>query len=425
MGLKAKEPLLTVGIFADLDKGIGGGVSQFTEGLITSLLGQWERNLRLVIFLSENNDEWPIEPSELVSIVVVRKEQTPQGWRKWLNRITRYGAALSQASVGNLLQARVTISRRSRQRTILDAVRRSPWELDVLHFPFQDIVPLKAPLIFSPWDLQHLHLKDLWPKSVAKARDAYYRTGCRLASCVVLASEWAREDVIGQYGVPRSKTAVVRLAPPTRLASKITPKYCADLRRKHDLPRRFLFYPAIPWKHKNHIRLLTALAKVNQTSQLDLHLVCCGQYGRYLEEIMAHAEGVGVRDHVRFLGHIERREVRGLYRLAEFCIYPTLFEGAGFPVLEAFEEGCPLAASGVTCIPEYAGDAALLFDPWDVESIADAIVRLASSEALRRELADRGRERATLYSWDNVAVEYISLYRRLAGRTGDGARGGA
>ena len=98
-----------------------------------------------------------------------------------------------------------------------------------------------------------------------------------------------------------------------------------------------MLYPAITWRHKNHIRLLTALAKVNQTSQLDLHLVCCGQYGPYLQEIMAQAEAVGIRDHVRFLGHIERREVRGLYRLAEFCIYPTLFEGAGFPVLEAFE----------------------------------------------------------------------------------------
>lgn len=406
--------LLTVGIVADIGKGIGGGVNEFAQGLTRSVVTRRRENLRCVIFLAEDYEEWPIPPSEHVSVVRVRPQHFPLGWRKWLDRVIRYGVALSQASKGSVLQARVTIAQRSRQRRILEAVGRSPWALDVLHFPFQDIVPLGVPLLYSPWDLQHLHLKEFWPKSVAKARDAYYRMGCQLASCVVLGSEWSREDVIAQYGVPRSKTVVVPVASPTRLVDRVSPEFCAGLRQKYRLPHRFIFYPAVTWKHKNHIRLLSALAKVNQSSHPDLQLVCCGQNGRNFEEIMAHAEKVGIRGQVRFLGYVERPEVCGLYRLAEFCILPTLFEGAGLPVLEAFEEGCPLAASNVTSIPEYAGDAALLFDPRDVNSIADAISALASSESLRRDLMARGKEKVRSYSWEIVAARYISLYKRLA-----------
>lgn len=412
-GRTAREPSLTVGIIADLPGDSGGGVNQFTEGLVRSLVALPREDLRYVIFLGEDNGGWLSERHKHVSVVHVRRQVFPRGWGRWLDRAIRYGEALSQACRGNLLQARGTIKRRSRQRKILEAVRSSPWELQLVHFPFQDMAPVRVPVIFSPWDLQHLHLRELWRRSEARERDAFYRLGCRRASCLALGSEWAREDVIAQYGVPRSKTTVVRVAPATRLAGDVTPEFCARLRDKYGLPRQFIFYPSVTWTHKNHKGLLSALAKANNSSRRGLHLVCCGASAGNQEEIMAHAEKVGVRDRVRFLGHIEGTEVRGLYRLAEMCVFPSLFEGAGFPVLEAFEEGCPLAASNVTSIPEYAGDAALLFDPRDVDSISDAILALASSESLRRDLVARGKERVRRYSWENVANEYASLYRKL------------
>jgi len=410
---------VTVGIVADLAAGNFGGVSRFAEGLLQSLLAQPGDGLRYVLFLADDRRTWPDSQREDVRAVPVGPHGLPHGWRQWVERLDRYGAVALCAARGDLQAARIARLWRARQRRLARALACSPWKLDVLHFPFQDVVPTRTRFIYSPWDLQHIHLGDMWPAPAARARDALFRRGCRRASCVVLASEWSREDVIRQYGVPREKTALIPVAAPTRLTRQVDPEFCSSVRAKYQLPRRFAYCPGATWKHKNHIRVVSALAKVSATApELELHLVCSGLHGRNLDEILDHAGRLGVRGRVRFLGRVEPAEVRALYRLAEFCVYASLFDGAGLPVLEAFEEGCPLAASNATSIPEYAGDAAVLFDPWSVDSIAGALLSLAKSESLRRELAARGRERARSFSWEQVATDYNDLYRRVANAGG-------
>ncbi len=404
---------LTVGVYADLEGGIGGGVNSFAQGLVTSLLEREDADLRYVVFLADNNDEWGVESSERASIVRVHRRPEPFGIRAWPNRLARYGAGLLDAAKGDLLRARVTVVRRWRQREITRAVAASPWALDILHFPFQDIARLRPPMIFSPWDLQHRHLKELWGKKAADARDAYYRLGCRMARYVAFGSEWARDDVVKEFRLELEKTIVVPIAPPSSLGERADAAHRTVVRQKYGLPARFMLYPAVTWKHKNHVRLLSAMASVKACAP-DLHLICTGQIGPFVTVIMAHAETVGVADRVRFLGYVEKRDLSALYHLAEFCVYPSLFEGGALPVLEAFDEGCPLAASGVTCIPEYAGDAALLFDPYDVTSISKAITAMSTSPSLRRDLAFRGRERVTRYSWVKVGEQYTDLYRRMS-----------
>lgn len=403
-----------VGIFADLPKGIGGGVNGFSKGLLTGLLSRKDPEFHYVVFLAGDNDEWGIETSSRVSIVRTPLPSYPSGWSVWTDRFSRYSSAAGWLARGDSQRARVTRSYRWRQRQINEGLRRSPWPLDALHFPIQDIAITNTPLIFSPWDLQHLHLKDLWPKRTASSRDAYYRLGCRLARRVVVASQWAQEDIITRYNVPRSRITTVRVAAPTQLTPNPTLSFTESVKRKYDLPDRFIFYPAVTWKHKNHHRLISALALVRSLHP-DLHLICAGRTGQLLPDLLAHARRSGLDDRVRFLGHILDTEVRSLYRLAESCILPSLFEGAGLPVLEAFGEGCPVATGKVTCVSEYAGDAALFFNPHDVRSIADAILHLASSLDVRADLASRGSTKAREYSWDRVASDFIGLYREITG----------
>lgn len=415
--------MTTVGILADLDEGVGGGVNQFTSSLVRSLLEGPEDDQRYVLFLSSENLGWLDPVPSHVRVVPVPRQTIPRGWTRWRALGRRYGEAFSQLCKGSIRDARIAIAHLFRQHAILTAYAQTPWKLDVIHFPFQDFAPVDVPFLFSPWDLQHRHLKDFWPKRVVRARDAYYWRGCELADWVMLGSEWAREDVIQQYGIPRSKTSCVRIAAPTHFARQASAEFGKAVQHKYQLPQRFSFYPAVTWKHKNHIGLLSAFAKVVRTTEPDLHLVCCGQNGRNFDEIMAHAADLGISDQVHFLGYVDDRDVRALYRLAEFCVMPSLFEGAGMVVLEALAEGCPLAASDVTCIKEYAGDAAVLFNPFEIDSMAEGIAKLASSKDLRRDLAKRGRERATLYSWEKVAAEHVSLYKRLAAGTGNRTNG--
>lgn len=405
---------LTVGILADIPGGGGGGVNEFTRGFVRTLCKDSPPWLRIVVFVSEN-DPLDIETSQAITTVDVKASHHPGGWRRWPERVRRYGRAAQAILTGDALTARVAVARGRRRQVLADAVSRSPWSLDVLHFPFQDYVPTRIPTIFSPWDLQHRHLPNFWSSSEIANRDAYYRTACRGAARVVFGSEWAREDLVTQYGIDREKTCVVPVAPPTQLADPVSPEFCEQISKRHGLPPSFVYYPAASWKHKNHSALITALAHVNKTPGRDLHLVCSGRTRSDLvQEIQDHATDVGFANRVHFLGYLEQREVRALYRLALMCVYPSLFEGAGLPVLEAFIEECPLVASNVTCIPEYAGNAARYCDPNDWKSIADAVQEVASKPLLRETLKRKGQDRAKQFLWESVIDRYLTMYRELA-----------
>lgn len=92
-----------------------------------------------------------------------------------------------------------------------------------------------------------------------------------------------------------------------------------------------------------------------------------------------------------------------LYNMAHFTIYPSLMEGFGLPILEAFRCGCPVLTSNITAMPEVAGDAAYLIDPYDTNQIAEGMIRLALDEKLCQDLKERGLERAKIFSWERTA----------------------
>jgi glycosyltransferase involved in cell wall biosynthesis len=111
---------------------------------------------------------------------------------------------------------------------------------------------------------------------------------------------------------------------------------------------------------------------------------------------------------------VPANDLRALYRLAQFMIFPSLFEAAGGPLVEAWKDGTPVACSAVTSLPEQAGDAALMFDPLSVESIADAVYRIAKDASMRDRLRQRGLSRLQDFSWNRTARSYRAVYRRAA-----------
>jgi glycosyltransferase involved in cell wall biosynthesis len=176
-------------------------------------------------------------------------------------------------------------------------------------------------------------------------------------------------------------------------------------------------YPAQTWPHKNHVRLIQALVQLRERGVI-VPLVCTGRQNEHFPNIRAAVEAAGLGDSVRFLGFVRPEQLRGLYARARILVMPTLFEAAGGfgPVAEAFLSGLPVACSNVTSLPEQVGDAALLFDPCIVESIADAVGRLWTDASLRERMARQGRVRVSAFSWDRTAAVFRAHYRRLAGR---------
>ena len=169
-----------------------------------------------------------------------------------------------------------------------------------------------------------------------------------------------------------------------------------------------LLYPARGWPHKNHARLFKAFEMLRETRpQLRLILT-----GGGLERLDPLPEGV------ESLGEVPASQLASLYRRAACLVYPSLYEGFGIPPLEAMACGCPVAASTAGAIPEVCGDAAVLFEPTDVDAIATAMLEV---DDRRDDLRERGLARAALFTWDETARRHEDVYRAAASATPAGS----
>jgi glycosyltransferase involved in cell wall biosynthesis len=162
--------------------------------------------------------------------------------------------------------------------------------------------------------------------------------------------------------------------------------------------------------HKNLERLVRAVAAIPE--QRRPVLVVPGYATPHEAELRELARRLEVEDWVAWPGWVGGEELEGLYAAASCLVFPSLYEGFGLPVLEAMARGLPVATSGRASLREVAGDAALLFDPEDVDAIRAAIERLLSDEVERRRLVAAGRERAARFTWERTAELTAAAYRR-------------
>ena len=287
--------------------------------------------------------------------------------------------------------------------------------VDLVYFAFQSYVRSSMPSIYNPHDLQHLHYPQFFAPEQVAMREALYRAGCAESRAITVPSKSAKDDIVQQYGIAPGKIYVTYWAPPADLYPDVTDTLLSDVASKYQLPQAFAFYPAQTWQHKNHLRLLEAIALLRDRDGIPLNLICTGKQNDFWRTIARRIRELRLEQQTRFLGFVKPDELRALYHLAQFVVHPSLFEGGGLPVLEAFRAGVPVACSNVTSLPEYAGNAALLFDPTDVASIADALRQMATNVALREELRQRGSERIRLFTWERTAKMYRALYRQVAG----------
>jgi glycosyltransferase involved in cell wall biosynthesis len=163
----------------------------------------------------------------------------------------------------------------------------------------------------------------------------------------------------------------------------------------------FILYPARPWPHKNHARLLEAFTALRETRPR-LRLILTGGD---LERLDPLPEGV------TRLGTVSSERVASLYRRAACLVFPSLYEGFGLPPLEAMACGCPVAAANAAAIPEVCGDAAVLFDPTDVDAIAAGILE---ADERSQELREKGLARAAEFSWEETARLHEAVYAEAA-----------
>lgn len=282
---------------------------------------------------------------------------------------------------------------------------------DLCHFPFQAASLTDLPSLYHPHDLQHIHLPDLWPHDAALQRDVEYRAHCARATLVPVASTWTREDLIRQYNLPPDKVVVVPLAPPVAAYDHGSPV------KPDGFPfvGEWFLFPAHTWIHKNHLRLLEALALIRSRTGRNIQVAFTGAQTPHFANIKDRVRELELGANVWFGGFRTPQEMVWLYKNCLGLVMPSLFEAASFPVWEAFAMAKPVVASNVTALPEQIGDAGITFDPLDVDAIAEGVLRLAQDPGLRNVLGQRGHERVARFSWKRTAGTFVAHYRRLGG----------
>jgi glycosyltransferase involved in cell wall biosynthesis len=181
----------------------------------------------------------------------------------------------------------------------------------------------------------------------------------------------------------------------------------------------FLFVGTIE-PSKNIERLIDAFRLFSCNAKRPFELIIVGKRGWDVKTIFRAIEKVSVSCRVRYLGYIDNEKLRALYSGARAFIYPSLYEGFGLPPLEAMSCETPVACSNASSIPEAVGDAAILFDPLDVNSIAAALHQISNDETLRSDLIRKGRKRLEMFAWHDSARKVLSIYHEVMDTTKPG-----
>jgi glycosyltransferase involved in cell wall biosynthesis len=284
----------------------------------------------------------------------------------------------------------------------------------VIYFPTPQFIRCDIPSVYTIHDLQHVYYPEFFSNDDLSWKEATFRAGCEHADTIVAISNRVKEDIVTSYGTDPNRIEVIYWGPPTQAHAAPENSTSEALLKEYSVRSPYVLFPSMTRIHKNHIRLLEATAKVRDESGLVMQLVCTGHQTDFWPKIKEKLVSLRLEHQVKFLGMVHSVDLRAFYRLAEFVIFPSLFEGAGMPVLEAWQDNAPVACSDVTSLPELAGDAAFLFDPTSVSSIADALVRMHTDTALREGLRRRGSERLQHFSWMKTAKHYRAVFRRAA-----------
>jgi glycosyltransferase involved in cell wall biosynthesis len=235
--------------------------------------------------------------------------------------------------------------------------------------------------------LETRYMKTMMRLSAAKARTIFS------------ISQYTKDDIVRIFKVNPQKVHVSPLAVPDYYSANIESKKVNEIKFKYQLPDKFIFFPTSLSPRKNLIRTISALMRVSEQIP---HALCItgGQKwkSKEIEKLINQ-----IPERIIKLDEVPTEEMPLLFSLADFLIYPSLYEGFGVPILEAFNCGCPVLTSDTTSMPEVAGDAALLVDSFSVDSIADGILELATNSVLKETLKTKGYKRAELFSYRKTA----------------------
>ena len=355
--------------------GVVGGTETYAAGLIDGL-SQIDENARFLVYCNRESSEWPLPADARFTRVICPVRATSRAERYWYEQ-------------------RV-LPRRAQDDGI-----------DVLHsLGYVAPLALRCPSVVTVPDLHflvHGRVFD-WPRRVLLryfVRESIYR-----AAAVIAISTFTRDALVRTYHLGTNAVDIVLLAPKPRANS--ARQADSETLRTLGVGKSYVLAFGGVTPNKNIERMLQAYALARRRHAIEQELVIVGR--------LPHDFAPQPLPGVITTGYQSDDVVAVLLRNAVALVFPSLYEGFGLPILEAMAAGVPVTCSNTAAIPEVAADAALYFDPLDVDGMAEQIGRLCQDVSLRTELKMRARARAAAFGWDRTARATLAVYRRVLSR---------
>lgn len=287
-----------------------------------------------------------------------------------------------------------------------------------LYHATEHLLPyLRRPTVLTVHDL----IFERYPKHHKLTNRLFLSVGMRLfvrrATAIIAVSQQTKQDLVALYHTPAEKIHVIYQG----INPSFAPASVAEIQRVREpyasyatdgTLRPYLLMLGTLEPRKNHVTAMKALARLKQAG-LPHALLIAGGEGWLFEPIRQQVETFGLENDVLFTGYVPAEDLAPLYSGATCVLQPSLYEGFGFPVLEAMACGAPVICSNVSSLPEAAGDAALLVDPLDDEGVAAAVQRVITEPRLAEGMRERGLTHAARFCWERCAAETVKVYQGI------------
>jgi len=291
-------------------------------------------------------------------------------------------------------------------------LKESNVEVFLVPVQYSPIYKTDVPVIITMHDLQEYHFPEYFSFREKLHRKINNNIAINDSSQIVCSFEHVKNDIVKYFGIDSNKVSV---CPPPFADDWFLSKKESDwnhIQKKYRLRKNYILYPAATWKHKNHKTLIKAVKEII-TSNINIELVCTGNKTNYYSSIAKLISEQNLSGAVHFLGIVSEEDLIALYKNSSLVVVPTLYEAGSGPLYEAMRYQVPVICSNVTSLPDTVGNSEFLFDPSDVNALADKIkIGLTDSEFRQRNF-ENSINRMDYFSKIDYSKNFTGLFQKL------------
>ncbi|MCD7962627.1 MAG: glycosyltransferase family 4 protein [Rikenellaceae bacterium] len=272
-----------------------------------------------------------------------------------------------------------------------------------------DIKKSRARSVLTMHDIIFIHFPELYKPLDRYLYTKKYRKSCENADRIIAISEQTRNDLVNVWQIAPEKIDVVYQGCDPMFYEIADEENKNTVRKKYNLPGKFLLSVGTIEKRKNLLSAVKAIAE----HKIDIDVVACGRHTPYADKILEYAENKGIRNKLHFIHNLKFSDLPSIYQMSEGLVYASFYEGFGIPILEGMNSGVPIITSRGGVFPETGGDACIYIDPHNIEEMASAINTILFDKKAVKELIDKGRNYSLKFRDKEVASGLYSVYRKL------------